>query len=66
MEVEVTDHRTGRDGRHELVTGGLGFIGSFVTESFIEAGDRVTVVDSCVSSVINPAFAVSTSSPVIE
>lgn len=48
----MTDHRTGRDGRHVLVTGGLGFIGSFVTESFIEAGDRVTVVDSCVSSVI--------------
>lgn len=50
----MTDHRTGRASRHVLVTGGLGFIGSFVTESLVESGDRVTVVDSCVSSVIEP------------
>ena len=50
----MTDQRTGKPSRHVLVTGGLGFIGSFVTESLVEAGDRVTVVDSCVSSVIEP------------
>ena len=50
----MTDHNSGRPSRHVLVTGGLGFIGSFVTESLVESGDRVTVVDSCVSSVIEP------------
>lgn len=39
-------------GRHVLVTGGLGFIGSFVTEALVARGDRVTIVDSCVSSVV--------------
>jgi nucleoside-diphosphate-sugar epimerase len=38
--------------RHVLVTGGLGFIGSFLSESLAARGDHVTVVDSCVSSVI--------------
>jgi nucleoside-diphosphate-sugar epimerase/glycosyltransferase involved in cell wall biosynthesis len=34
-----------------LVTGGLGFIGSFVAESVAAAGSEVTIVDSGVSSV---------------
>jgi nucleoside-diphosphate-sugar epimerase len=37
-----------------MVTGGLGFIGSFVAESLAERGAHVTIVDSCVSSVIEP------------
>lgn len=36
------------------MTGGLGFIGSFVAESLADRGAHVTVVDSCVSSVIEP------------
>jgi nucleoside-diphosphate-sugar epimerase len=39
-------------GRNILVTGGLGFVGSFMTEAFVRRGDNVTVVDSLVSSVI--------------
>jgi nucleoside-diphosphate-sugar epimerase len=39
-------------GRRIMVTGGLGFVGSFITEAFAQRGDSVTVVDSCVSSVI--------------
>jgi UDP-glucose 4-epimerase len=37
-----------------LVTGGLGFIGSFVSESLASRGHDVTVVDSGVSSVVEP------------
>lgn len=48
----MTDHNGSSVERHILVTGGLGFIGSFVAEALVERGDRVTVVDSCVSSVI--------------
>jgi nucleoside-diphosphate-sugar epimerase len=48
----VSDTITGKGGRHILVTGGLGFIGSFVTESIVASGNTATVVDSCVSSVI--------------
>ena len=48
-----------RAARHEgatkrvLVTGGLGFIGSFVAESLAARGSKVTIVDSGVSSVCN-------------
>lgn len=38
--------------REVLVTGGLGFIGSFVSESLAARGDHVTVVDSGVASVV--------------
>lgn len=34
------------------MTGGLGFVGSFISEAFAQRGDHVTVVDSCVSSVV--------------
>jgi nucleoside-diphosphate-sugar epimerase len=39
-------------GRNILVTGGLGFVGSFMSEAFVRRGDKVTIVDSCVSSVV--------------
>jgi nucleoside-diphosphate-sugar epimerase len=39
-------------GRRIIVTGGLGFVGSFISEAFAQRGDHVTVVDSCVSSVV--------------
>jgi nucleoside-diphosphate-sugar epimerase len=39
-------------GRKILVTGGLGFVGSFMSEAFVRKGDHVTIVDSCVSSVV--------------
>lgn len=35
-----------------MVTGGLGFVGSFISEAFAQRGDEVVVVDSCVSSVV--------------
>jgi nucleoside-diphosphate-sugar epimerase len=41
-------------GRKVLVTGGLGFIGSFMSESLASRGDTVTIVDSGVSSVVQP------------
>ncbi|MFH1807427.1 MAG: NAD(P)-dependent oxidoreductase [Pseudomonadota bacterium] len=43
-------------GRRILITGGLGFIGSYLAEHFLENGDRVTIVDSLVSNVVEPAF----------
>jgi nucleoside-diphosphate-sugar epimerase/glycosyltransferase involved in cell wall biosynthesis len=43
--------RRRRSSRRVLVTGGLGFIGSFVSESLAQRGVKVTIVDSGVSSV---------------
>jgi nucleoside-diphosphate-sugar epimerase len=40
--------------RQVLVTGGLGFIGSCISECLASHENRVTVVDSCVSSVVEP------------
>jgi len=37
-----------------LVTGGLGFIGTTVVERYLEQGAEVTIVDSCVSNVVEP------------
>ncbi len=37
-----------------LVTGGLGFIGSVVSERFLQQGSEVTVLDSMISNVIEP------------
>jgi nucleoside-diphosphate-sugar epimerase len=46
----------GGDGRRRvLVTGGLGFIGSFLSEALSARGDAVTIVDSGVSSVVELA-----------
>ena len=39
---------------HVLITGGLGFIGSSVAEAYLGRGARVTIVDSCVSNVVEP------------
>jgi nucleoside-diphosphate-sugar epimerase len=50
----VENHAHSSGSHHVLVTGGLGFIGSFLTEALVARGDRVTIVDSCVSSVIEP------------
>lgn len=36
-----------------VVTGGLGFIGSHVTDVYLAAGDSVTIVDSAVSAVVD-------------
>lgn len=36
-----------------VVTGGLGFIGSFVADAFLDAGRKVVIIDSMVSSVIS-------------
>jgi nucleoside-diphosphate-sugar epimerase/glycosyltransferase involved in cell wall biosynthesis len=47
--------RPHRAARRVLVTGGLGFIGSFVSESAAARGAKVTIVDSGVSSVCDPS-----------
>ncbi len=44
-EVDTTDT--------VVVTGGLGFIGSFVTDAYLALGRRVVIIDSMVSSVIS-------------
>lgn len=36
-----------------LITGGLGFIGSFIAERFISHGDRVVIVDDLSSNVVD-------------
>ncbi len=36
-----------------IVTGGMGFIGSFVADAFLAAGRRVVIIDSMVSSVLS-------------
>lgn len=36
-----------------VVTGGLGFIGSFVADAYLDAGRKVVIIDSMVSSVIS-------------
>ncbi|MEL6980946.1 MAG: NAD-dependent epimerase/dehydratase family protein [Actinomycetota bacterium] len=36
-----------------IVTGGMGFIGSFVADAYLERGQRVIIIDSLVSSVIS-------------
>jgi nucleoside-diphosphate-sugar epimerase len=44
-----------RAGRRLLITGGLGFIGSAAAERFLQQGEAVTIVDSCVANVVDPA-----------
>jgi nucleoside-diphosphate-sugar epimerase len=41
------------DVHHVLVTGGLGFIGSAISERFLNSGVQVTIVDSLVSNVVD-------------
>ncbi len=36
-----------------IVTGGMGFIGSFVADAYLEKGKKVIIIDSLVSSVIS-------------
>jgi nucleoside-diphosphate-sugar epimerase len=43
-----------------VITGGLGFIGSTVTEYMLEKGSEVTVVDSLLSNVLEPSTLIST------
>jgi nucleoside-diphosphate-sugar epimerase len=42
-----------------VITGGLGFIGSTVTEYLLEKGSQVTIVDSLLSNVIEPSSLMS-------
>lgn len=42
-----------------LITGGLGFIGTTVSEHFLDGGAEVEIVDSMVSSVIQPEYLIS-------
>ncbi len=44
-EVDTTDA--------VIVTGGMGFIGSFVADAYLAAGRKVVIIDSLVSSVIS-------------
>ena len=37
-----------------IITGGMGFIGSFVADAFLARGRRVVIIDSLISSVISP------------
>ncbi len=39
-----------------LVTGGLGFLGSHLCERLLEQGHQLTLVDSCLSNVVEPGF----------
>lgn len=50
---------------HIVVTGGLGFIGSYITEAYLERGNRVTVIDSGASSVRGLSFADHPSAEVV-
>lgn len=52
LNVSSLGARAAKRERQVLVTGGLGFIGSFVSENLAARGHHVTVVDSGVASVV--------------
>jgi nucleoside-diphosphate-sugar epimerase len=45
VDVDTTDS--------VIVTGGMGFIGSFIADAYLEQGKKVIIIDSLVSSVIS-------------
>ncbi len=53
--MELQDPRQVDTSGAVVVTGGLGFIGSFVADAYLEAGKNVVIIDSMVSSVIPTA-----------
>lgn len=53
MELGTFDADTVETEGAVIVTGGLGFIGSFIADAYLAAGRRVVIIDSMVSSVIS-------------
>jgi nucleoside-diphosphate-sugar epimerase len=53
--ISQRDGRKAKQMRNVVVTGGLGFIGSHVADAHLALGDRVTVIDSEVASVVDGA-----------
>ena len=53
MELGVVEAETVDTEGAVIVTGGLGFIGSFVADAYLAAGRKVVIIDSMVSSVIS-------------
>ncbi|HMT21464.1 MAG TPA: GDP-mannose 4,6-dehydratase, partial [Promineifilum sp.] len=48
MPTVPTDHLTFFDGKHVLITGGLGFIGSNMAHRLLDLGADVLIVDSLI------------------
>jgi nucleoside-diphosphate-sugar epimerase len=53
MELGLVEVGTVETEGAVVVTGGLGFIGSFVADAYLSAGRKVVIIDSMVSSVIS-------------
>jgi nucleoside-diphosphate-sugar epimerase len=53
MELRPADMEAIETDGAVVVTGGLGFIGSFVADAYLAAGREVVIIDSMVSSVIS-------------
>jgi UDP-glucose 4-epimerase len=53
VEVDTVAVDMVETGGAVIITGGLGFIGSFVADAYLGAGRRVVIIDSMVSSVIS-------------
>ncbi|MEM7274638.1 MAG: NAD-dependent epimerase/dehydratase family protein [Actinomycetota bacterium] len=52
MTMSTGDGGTVETAGAVIITGGMGFIGSFVADAFLALGKRVVIIDSLVSSVI--------------